>query len=71
VIFDLKLYSPAGVSAYWFCELTGNGRSPQQVTERLDRLIAKIRDIQRPHMNGEKPADVVVVSELQETRDSG
>jgi hypothetical protein len=38
------------------------GRSPQQVTERLDRLIAKIRDIQRPHMNGEKPADVVVVS---------
>jgi broad specificity phosphatase PhoE len=37
------------------------GRSPQQVTERLDRLIAKIRDIQRPHMNGEKPADVVVV----------
>jgi hypothetical protein len=71
VIFDLKLYSPAGVSAYWFCELTRNGRSPQQVTERLDRLIAKIRDIQRPHMNGEKPADVVVVSKLQETRDFG
>jgi probable phosphoglycerate mutase len=37
-------------------------RTPQQVTERLDRLIARIRDIQRPHMNGEKPADVVVVA---------
>jgi hypothetical protein len=36
-------------------------RSPQQVTERLDRLIKKIRDIQRPCMNGERPADVVVV----------
>jgi broad specificity phosphatase PhoE len=32
------------------------------VTERLDKLIAKIRDIQRPCMNGEKPADVVVVA---------
>jgi hypothetical protein len=42
--------------------LTSFGRSPQQVTERLDELIARIRDIQRPHMNGDKPADVVVVS---------
>ena len=36
-------------------------RNPEQVTERLDRLIAKIRDIQRPHMDGSKPVDVVVV----------
>lgn len=36
-------------------------RSAQQVTERLDRLIAKIRDTQKQYMNGDKPADVVVV----------
>lgn len=38
-----------------------DGESPQQVTERLDRLIKKIRDIQRPSMDGSKAADVVVV----------
>ncbi|KAF2472658.1 phosphoglycerate mutase [Lindgomyces ingoldianus] len=38
------------------------GDSAQQVTGRLDRLIAEIRDIQRPYMNGEKPVDVVVVA---------
>jgi hypothetical protein len=27
----------------------------------LDGLILKIKDIQRPCMNGEKPADVVLV----------
>lgn len=37
-------------------------RSAQQVTDRLDGLIQKIREIQRPYMYGEKPADVVVVS---------
>jgi hypothetical protein len=37
-------------------------RTPQQVTERLDRLIKEIRDIQRPHMDGSKAVDVVVVS---------
>ncbi len=36
-------------------------RSAQQVTKRLDRLIAQIREIQAPYMNGEKPADVVLV----------
>jgi hypothetical protein len=36
-------------------------RSPEQVTERLDRLIAKIKEHQQPYMNGEKPADVVLV----------
>ncbi|KAI0513310.1 putative phosphoglycerate mutase [Xylaria bambusicola] len=34
------------------------GESRQQVTERLDRLILQIQDIQKPYMNGEKPADV-------------
>lgn len=36
-------------------------RSAQQVAERLDRLIAQIREIQAPYMHGEKPADVVLV----------
>ncbi|KAL8891262.1 MAG: hypothetical protein Q9215_001675 [Flavoplaca cf. flavocitrina] len=38
------------------------GESADQVTERLDRLIAQIRKMQAPYMNGEKPADVVVVA---------
>ncbi|SPO04452.1 related to phosphoglycerate mutase [Cephalotrichum gorgonifer] len=38
------------------------GESPEQIAERLDRLIAQIRDIQRPAMKGEKAADVVVVA---------
>ncbi|KIW88525.1 uncharacterized protein Z519_11094 [Cladophialophora bantiana CBS 173.52] len=38
------------------------GESPQQVAERLDRLIAQIKDVQAPHMNGGKPADVVLVA---------
>lgn len=42
--------------------LTDRSRTPQQVTQRLDSLIAKIRNIQRPHMNGEQPADIVVVA---------
>ncbi|EXJ54891.1 uncharacterized protein A1O5_12957 [Cladophialophora psammophila CBS 110553] len=37
------------------------GESPQQVAERLDRLIAQIKEVQAPHMNGEKPVDVVLV----------
>jgi len=28
----------------------------------LDRLIAKIKEHQQPYMNGEKPADVVLVA---------
>lgn len=35
-------------------------RYPAQVTERLDRLVAQIRDIQRPFMKGKQPADVVL-----------
>ncbi|OCK72864.1 phosphoglycerate mutase [Lepidopterella palustris CBS 459.81] len=38
------------------------GESPEQVTERLDRLIAKIKEHQQPYMNNEKPADVVLVA---------
>jgi len=41
------------------CELL---RSPQQVSTRLDTLIAKIRDIQAPHMDDGEPADVVLVA---------
>lgn len=33
----------------------------QQVSERLDKLVSKIREIQRPHMNGSQPADVLLV----------
>ncbi|KAL2166387.1 hypothetical protein VTG60DRAFT_2816 [Thermothelomyces hinnuleus] len=38
------------------------GESMQQVSERLDRLISQIREIQRPYMNGEKPTDVLLVA---------
>jgi hypothetical protein len=38
-----------------------HARSPEQITERLDRLVAKIKEHQQPYMNGEKPADVVLV----------
>lgn len=31
------------------------------MTLRLDKLIAQIREIQRPCMHGEKPADILVV----------
>lgn len=56
------MVAPSTRKSRKYDELTQTDRSPQQVTERLDRLIAKIRDIQRPHMKGEKPADVVVVA---------
>ena len=36
-------------------------RSAQQVTERLDRLIEQIRNVQAPCFNGESHADVVLV----------
>ncbi|KAL2851116.1 histidine phosphatase superfamily [Aspergillus pseudoustus] len=38
------------------------GESSKQVTERLDRLISQIKDIQRPYMNGEASADVLIVA---------
>lgn len=36
-------------------------RSVQQVTDRLDKLIWRIKDIQRLHMHGRNPADIVIV----------
>ncbi|KAF1998175.1 phosphoglycerate mutase [Amniculicola lignicola CBS 123094] len=38
------------------------GESARQVTERLDRVIEKVQDLQRPYMNGEKPVDAVLVA---------
>ena len=36
-------------------------RSPEQVLQRLDRLIHKIHKLQEPHMQGGSAADVLVV----------
>lgn len=33
----------------------------QQVTERLDRLISQIKEIQEPHVLGGKPVDILLV----------
>ncbi|KAH6618126.1 putative phosphoglycerate mutase [Chaetomium sp. MPI-SDFR-AT-0129] len=38
------------------------GESLEQVMERIDRLITKIKDIQRPYIKGEKPANALLVS---------
>ncbi|KAH6620165.1 histidine phosphatase superfamily [Boeremia exigua] len=38
------------------------GESPQQITERLDRLILRIKEAQKPCMCDETPADVLVVA---------
>jgi len=38
------------------------GESPEQVTARLDSLIPKIQEIQRPNMHGESRADVILVA---------
>ncbi|KAJ5060229.1 histidine phosphatase superfamily, partial [Bipolaris maydis] len=38
------------------------GESAQQVSERLDRLIMQIKEIQKPHMCGDKPANVLLVA---------
>jgi hypothetical protein len=36
-------------------------RLPHEVTKRLDKLILQIREIQKPYMLGEEPADVLLV----------
>ncbi|KAG8168603.1 hypothetical protein KVR01_001352 [Diaporthe batatas] len=48
----------------WYIWADGceGGESMQQVTQRLDRLISRIRDIQKPSMKGQKPADVLVIA---------
>ncbi|KAJ3530449.1 hypothetical protein NM208_g9324 [Fusarium decemcellulare] len=38
------------------------GESMQQVTKRLDRFISQVTEIQKPHMNGGHPANILVVS---------
>ncbi|OJI99487.1 hypothetical protein ASPVEDRAFT_123832 [Aspergillus versicolor CBS 583.65] len=38
------------------------GESVPSASKRLDRLIQQIRTIQQPHMDGSKPADVVLVA---------
>jgi len=38
------------------------GETPEQVTARLDHLIQKIKDIQRPNMHGENDSDIVLVA---------
>ena len=45
-----------------------DGESPVQITARIDSLIKDIRDIQGPNMNGESPADVVIVAHGHFTR---
>ena len=37
-------------------------RSAQEVTDRIDNLIAEIREIHRGNMHGEKHCDVVLVA---------
>ena len=38
------------------------GESAAEVSERLDRVIGKIREIQAPFMHGEKEVDVVLIA---------
>lgn len=38
------------------------GESPKEVSDRLDRIIVKIREIQGPYMYGEKGVDVVIIA---------
>jgi sedoheptulose-bisphosphatase len=42
-----------------------DGESPAEITTRLDRIIAKIKEIQGPYMHGEKPVDVVIIAHGQ------
>ncbi|KZF19591.1 putative phosphoglycerate mutase [Xylona heveae TC161] len=39
-----------------------DGESPEQVTVRIDSLIARIREMQKDSMHGEKPADVLIIA---------
>lgn len=39
-----------------------SGESAKEVSDRLDRIIAKIREIQGPYMHGEKGVDVVLIA---------
>ena len=39
-----------------------DGESPTEVATRLDELIAKIKQLQAPSMDGWRPADIVVIA---------
>jgi len=39
-----------------------NGESAAEVSDRLDKIITKIREIQGPYMHGEKGVDVVLIA---------
>ncbi|KAH9225586.1 hypothetical protein K456DRAFT_59418 [Colletotrichum gloeosporioides 23] len=62
----LKMRADTGLPAYpeWSVWRDGceGGESKDQITERLDRIIKEIRDIQCPLMNGGEPADVLLVA---------
>ncbi|CAK1357546.1 Sedoheptulose 1,7-bisphosphatase [Cercospora beticola] len=45
-----------------------NGESPEQVTARLDAVIAEIKALQAPHMKDAEPKDVVIVAHGHTTR---
>lgn len=45
-----------------------DGESPAQITARIDDLISRIRVIQGANMNGEAPADIVIVAHGHFTR---
>ena len=42
--------------------LNARYRSPEQVAERLDSMIERIREIHKPDMHGENASDVLLVS---------
>jgi broad specificity phosphatase PhoE len=41
------------------------GESPAEIKTRLDRVIAKIREIQGPYMKRKEPSDVVIIAHGQ------
>lgn len=44
------------------------GESAAQVTARIDKLIAEIRELQAPHMKDAEPKDVILVAHGHLTR---
>lgn len=48
--------------------LTVKTRSPEQVTARIDSLIAEIRDFQKLHMKDSEPKDIILVAHGHLTR---
>ncbi|RMZ73590.1 phosphoglycerate mutase [Pyrenophora seminiperda CCB06] len=63
-IRDLRKKEGLDYERDWSIWMDGckGGESAQAVSERLDRLISNIKEIQRPYMRGEKPANVLLVA---------